>query len=82
MSPLDSLATEEFEGAGWAAEQAGDARACYECTLVERARRIVAGDSGEAPTREHLRVLLTWLDGRPPRGVPPPWPETASGRPF
>ncbi|MFC2992978.1 hypothetical protein [Halomonas tibetensis] len=36
----------------------------YEGQVVEQARRIVGGESSTAPSEEHLRVLLQWLDGR------------------
>jgi hypothetical protein len=35
----------------------------YEGQVVEQARRIVSGQSRSAPSQEHLRVLLQWLDG-------------------
>ncbi len=37
----------------------------YEITVVENARSIVSGVcSGQGCHKEHLRVLLAWLDGR------------------
>jgi len=35
----------------------------YESRLVEEARGIAAGILKQRPTVEHLRVLLSWLDG-------------------
>lgn len=43
------------------------AREEYEMGLIEEARRLVAGDLPGVPSLEHLRVLLTWLDGARPR---------------
>lgn len=43
--------------------QADEARARYESGIVEEARAIAAGRSAKLATREHLRVLLDWLDG-------------------
>ncbi len=40
-----------------------------ESMRVKEARAIVAGKSKAAPTVEHLRVLLEWLDGVAPDGV-------------
>jgi len=44
------------------------ARACerYETELVAEARAIAQGRSRKPPTGEHLRVLLSWLDGPSP----------------
>ena len=41
----------------------GRAQDRYEVRIIEEARAIVAGKSKAAPTVEHLRVLLEWLDG-------------------
>ncbi len=46
----------------------GDAMSCeaqrrYESAIVEEARAIVAGRSTLNITTEHLRVVLSWLDG-------------------
>lgn len=46
----------------------GDAMSCeaqrhYESGIVEEARAIVAGRSTLNITTEHLRVVLSWLDG-------------------
>jgi hypothetical protein len=35
----------------------------YECAIVNQARRIATGESKHRPDKEHLRVLLSWLDG-------------------
>ena len=35
----------------------------YESGIIEEARQIVAGKSLKLSTAEHLRVLLSWLDG-------------------
>jgi hypothetical protein len=35
----------------------------YESAMIEEARQIVAGKSLKLSTVEHLRVLLSWLDG-------------------
>lgn len=34
----------------------------YESSVVSHARCVVAGQSNELPSLEHLRVLLKWLD--------------------
>ena len=34
-----------------------------EQAIVDEARDILAGNTDKAPTKEHLRVLLKWLDG-------------------
>lgn len=68
------------EGPGWEAQEANE-RERYEREVVEQARDIVAGRSGEQPGREHLRVLLSWLDGEdagPEQGPEVP----AHGVPF
>jgi hypothetical protein len=44
-------------------QQADEARAHYESGIVEEARAIAAGRSAKLASREHLRVLLDWLDG-------------------
>lgn len=49
--------------ASWEQQQVDEARARYESAVVQEARAIVDGDSTQAPTAEHLRVLLAWLDG-------------------
>ncbi|TQF00209.1 MAG: hypothetical protein FKY71_04685 [Spiribacter salinus] len=38
----------------------------YESALVAEAREIAEGRSLKLATDEHLRVLLSWLDGRQP----------------
>ena len=35
----------------------------YESGVLEQARQIAAGKSLKLSTAEHLRVLLSWLDG-------------------
>lgn len=59
-----------------------DSGAEYEAEMIEEARRIVAGRSMLLPSREHLRVLLVWLDGREPerKREEPAW--DAPGAPF
>ena len=44
----------------------GEAQARYEAGLIAQARSIVDGKTAQAPTREHLRVLLERLDGALP----------------
>ena len=44
----------------------------YESQVVEQARRIVGGQSATAPSHEHLRVLLQWLDGHATGAAPRP----------
>lgn len=45
------------------AAASAQAQARYESGVIEEARSIVAGENETAPTVEHLRVLLVWLDG-------------------
>lgn len=40
-----------------------DREMAYESYVVENARAIVQGGSDATPSIEHLRVLLSWLDG-------------------
>lgn len=52
------------------------AREEYEMGVIEEARRLVTGELPGVPSLEHLRVLLTWLDGALPQvpvedGSPP-----------
>ena len=47
----------------WEQQQVDEAQAHYESSVVEEARAIVAGRSKNPPAKEHLRVLLEWLDG-------------------
>lgn len=35
----------------------------YETSVIDEARAIVAGKVARAPTVEHLRIALAWLDG-------------------
>ncbi len=53
------------------------AREEYEMGVIEEARRLVAGELPGVPSLEHLRVLLTWLDGALPHSTaidtPPPF---------
>ena len=35
----------------------------YESGIIEEARQIAAGKSLKLSTAEHLRVLISWLDG-------------------
>jgi len=44
-------------------QQADEARARYESKVVEEARAIAEGRTAKLATKEHLRVLLEWLDG-------------------
>lgn len=44
-------------------QQVVEARSRYESQVVEEARAIAEGRSIKPATREHLRVLLEWLDG-------------------
>ena len=39
----------------------------YESSVVRQARRVAAGQSTKPPSREHLRVLLRWLDAHATR---------------
>jgi len=39
----------------------------YESGVIEEARAIAAGEIEKAPTVEHLRVALSWLDGSNPK---------------
>lgn len=42
----------------------------YEAGVIAEARAIVAGEIEKAPTVEHLRIALVWMDGaRPPAPV-------------
>ncbi len=43
--------------------QSFEAQSNYERAVVATARAIAAGEVDGPPTREHLRVLLNWLDG-------------------
>jgi hypothetical protein len=52
----------------------------YEAEVVDEARRILAGESIKLPSREHLRVLLAWLDGRHTEREVPSW--NGIGNPF
>ena len=47
----------------WEQKQVDDARARYESGVVEEARAIVGGQSNKPASKEHLRVVLDWLDG-------------------
>jgi hypothetical protein len=44
-------------------QQAYEAQARYESMVVQEARAIVGERINLPPTKEHLRVLLEWLDG-------------------
>ena len=44
-------------------QQAEEGRARYESEMVEEARAIVEGRSMKLATKEHLWVVLDWLDG-------------------
>ncbi len=44
-------------------QQAYEAQARYELAVVEEARAIVDERINLPPTKEHLRVVLDWLDG-------------------
>ncbi len=44
-------------------QQAYEAQARYESAVVEEARAIVDDRVPLLPTKEHLRVVLEWLDG-------------------
>lgn len=35
----------------------------YEQKMIDEARSICRGDSNKAPSVEHLRLVLYWLDG-------------------
>ncbi len=48
-----------FQGDYWS----GLYQQSYEADIIEEARSIVAGEVNQPPTVEHLRVLLSWLDG-------------------
>ena len=63
----------------WHGQQDGEARR-YEEETMEEARRIVAGQSEQLPTREHLRVALAWLDGHEPQPAAPSF--SGPGNPF
>ncbi len=62
------------------AQAQDDALARYEHDIVAEARKIVAGETLMLPHFEHVRVLLSWLDGRAPPSRPVPFP--AAGDPF
>lgn len=47
--------------------RSAEAQERYEAEIVEQARQIAAGRSMALPTREHLRVVLSWLDGVGPQ---------------
>ena len=47
--------------------QSATTREHYEQRLVAEARAMVEGICDRTPTVEHLRVVLDWLDGGPPR---------------
>lgn len=63
----------------WHGQQDCEARNYEEETIAE-ARRIVAGQSEQLPTREHLRVVLAWLDGHEPLPAAPS--VSGPGNPF
>ena len=56
----EHLLDEERES--WEQQQVDEARARYESAVVEEARAIVAGHIAKLATKEHLRVVLDWLD--------------------
>ena len=65
---------------GWEQQELVE-REDYERSVVQEARDITAGDCPREPNREHLRVLLSWLDGEgKPRPPAPAIP--ATGNPF
>ncbi len=51
------------ERESWEQQQADGAQARYESMVVKEARAIVDGKIPLPPTKEHLRVVLEWLDG-------------------
>jgi len=61
MQYFEEALPDEWEDSGQL--QAEEARVGYESEIVEEARAIVAGRSGKLATKEHLRVVLEWLDG-------------------
>ena len=56
----ESLGDEDYRDGDYWSDLARDR---YEAAMVAEARAIVAGASEKVPTWEHLRILLTWLDG-------------------
>jgi hypothetical protein len=44
-------------------QQVDEAQARYESAIVVEARQIAEGSSLKPATKEHLRVVLEWLDG-------------------
>jgi len=42
------------------------ARDRYEAAVIDEARAIVAGEIEQAPSVEHLRIALEWMDGARP----------------
>ena len=57
----------------WLAEIGSDASGAaqdrYEAGVIEEAREIVAGEIEQAPTVEHLRIALAWMDGARPAPI-------------
>jgi hypothetical protein len=62
MQVLNELFPDE-QRETWEQLQVDTAQARYETSVVEEARAIVAGQSSEPASKEHLRVILDWLDG-------------------
>lgn len=62
MQVLNEIFPDE-QRESWEQQQVDEARARYESAVVEEARAIVEGRTMKLATKEHLRVLLDWLDG-------------------
>lgn len=62
LQNLDGCALDEQREC-WEQQQVDEARAHYESAVVEEARAIVEGRTVKLATKEHLRVVLEWLDG-------------------
>ena len=63
MNNLNHSMQDFDEGFPDGQQQSDEARVLYESEMVEEARAIVEGRSMMLATREHLRVVLDWLDG-------------------
>jgi hypothetical protein len=59
MYPTWPVETIDYDGDYWS----GSAQFQYEANIVDEARAIVDGGHAGPPQIEHLRVLLSWLDG-------------------
>jgi hypothetical protein len=62
MQVLNEIFPDE-QRESWEQQQVDEARARYESAIVDEARAIVEGRNPKPVTKEHLRVVLEWLDG-------------------